>query len=145
MALHHNVDMNARMRATQALKMRVAGATWGEIAKTCGYKHSGTAFNQAHSILKEHEAEAADEYRKVADMRLDVLLRAVWDKATGCIEVDPQTGANIIIEPDLEAMAMVLRIEARRAKLMGLDIKPDQEMIQAQVLIREIAAPLGDV
>jgi hypothetical protein len=143
---HVHIDMSAQMRRARALELRVTGKQWKEIATICGFKNASDAFKGAQALLDQHVIPAVEEYRKLSEMRLDALLAAVYPKAVGETVIDSETGASIITEIDLDAVAMVIKIEARRSKLLGLDVTPAKdEFIPGQVLIREIAAPVDKV
>ena len=143
---HTHIDMSAQMRRARALELRVQGKQWKEIATICGFKNASDAFKGAQALLDQHVIPAVEEYRKLSEMRLDMMLAAVWSKAVGETVIDSESGAYIPGEIDLDCMAMALKIEARRSKLLGLDAKVDNgDFIPGQVLIREIAAPVDKV
>ena len=141
MPLRHSVDMSAQMRAMQALELRIKGMQWGDIAKQTGYPSPANAYRAAKNLLDKRQAESVDEYRRIEDIRLDALLQAIWLLAIG----NPLASDSKLHKPNLFAVDRVLAICERRARLFGLDIKPEADPITAQVLIREIAAPVGDV
>jgi len=86
-------------------ELRKSGATFKKIGD-----HFGISAQSAHEMvtkgLKATLAEPAAELRALAVERLDHMLAAIWKAASN---------------GDLRAQAMVLRIEERRAKLLGLD------------------------
>jgi ribonuclease I len=143
---HVHIDMSAQMRRARALELRVQGKQWKEIATICGYKNASDAFKATQQMLDQHVIPAVEEYRKLSEMRLDAMLAAIWPRVTGERVIDNETGAYLSGEIDLDCMAMALKIEARRAKLLGLDAKVDMgDFPIGQVLIREIAAPVDKV
>jgi hypothetical protein len=93
-------------RQTAALNLRKAGIGLREIARQLGFASPSGAYEAVRAALAESRREAADEYREVMAARLDELLAVAWESAL--------TG-------DLDAVAAVLRIEERRARLFGLD------------------------
>src|SRR5262249_14892377 len=108
----HSKNSAARIlaaeRRTQALALRRAGKHYSEIAAALGCSES-----RAHQIvtlelerINTERSEQAEAVRTLELQRLDVLLGAVWEKA--------QAG-------DVQAIDRVLSIQARRAKLLGLD------------------------
>lgn len=97
-------------RGLQALELRKAGVGFPQIAKQLGYRHASGAYEAVRAALKRTEQEPADEVRRLAVERLDRLLFAVWKRA-----IDPHDPLQ------LEYLDRVLRIETRRAKLLGLD------------------------
>jgi hypothetical protein len=104
--------IEAAQRRTHALQLRVEGKTYEQI---------GAALNvstqRAHAIvteelrrLNQERAEAAAEVTRLECERLDDLHASLWDKA---------------IEGDLDALDRIIKLMARRARLLGLDvIKP---------------------
>jgi hypothetical protein len=92
-------------RTGEAIELRKAGATFAMIGD-----YFGISAQAAHAMvvkgLKATLAEPAAELRALAVERLDHMLSAIWGAATN---------------GDLYAQAGVLRLEERRAKLLGLD------------------------
>lgn len=102
----------ARMRkATAGIQMRLAGATWAEIALACGYSTPRTALVAVEKALAK-ELTSADraQLRQVASLRLDRLLRSVWPKA-----VDPENPEHLL------AVTKAREVIASFTKLHGLD------------------------
>jgi len=93
-------------RQQQALNLRIAGASFDQIARQVGYASRGAARNAVLAILKRREQEPADELRKMEGERLDRLQLGLWNQA-----------AN----GDREAIDRLLRLMKRRADLFGLD------------------------
>jgi hypothetical protein len=130
-------------RTAQAIELRKSGATFARIGD-----HFGVSAQSAHEMvmkgLKATLAEPAAEHRALAVQRLDHMLNAIWPAATN---------------GDLQAQAGVLRLEERRAKLLGLDAPKhvrDVSDAKARLLAKlkkmaermrppEIAAPRKDV
>jgi hypothetical protein len=97
------------VKDAQALELRKAGASYDQIARQLGYTAKGAAHKAVTRALKATMASMtlnADEYRQLAADRLDAMLLGVWQAAT---RGDPQ------------AISAVLRIEERRANMLGLD------------------------
>lgn len=105
--------MRARDRkANSALQMRIAGASWEDIATVLGYPTARAALVSTERALeKELKTEESQSHmRSIAGQRLDRLLRAIWKKA--------------INEEHPDQMAAVDRARLlidRHAKLYGLD------------------------
>src|SRR5580658_7026930 len=133
-------------RTAQAIELRKSGATFARIGD-----HFGVSAQSAHEMvmkgLKATLAEPAAEHRALAVQRLDHMLNAIWTAATN---------------GDLQAQAGVLRLEERRAKLLGLDAPKQIEDVRdvsdakASLLAKwnkmaermraaEIAPPMKDV
>src|SRR3990172_1602421 len=96
-----------RERMYAALDLRKAGRTYEEIAQALGYADRSTAYQAVMAALKSLPAQTAEEMRKLDGERLDQLLAAVWPRAAS---------------GDPAGVDAALRILARRARLMGLDL-----------------------
>ncbi len=104
---------NARMRkANAAVQMRLAGATWAEIALALGYPTPRQALVATERALVKQldSGDDRDKMRKVAGARLERLLRSVWPKA-----IDPDSPDHLL------AVSKAREIVDRHAKLYGLD------------------------
>lgn len=88
-----------------ALKMRANGWTYAEIAESLSITPA-QAKNYVRSALREAVQEAADEAISVELERLDAATRAIFPK---------------VVSGDLQAVDALLKIQARRAKFLGLD------------------------
>jgi predicted transcriptional regulator len=98
-------DLNAALRATQALELKVAGLSQYQIADQLGVNQSSVSRMIARA-LKQHKAQRVDEMRQVEALRLEALHQTAWEAS--------QQG-------DWQAAAIVTRLLDRRAKLFGLD------------------------
>lgn len=89
-----------------AQQLRLAGATWDEIANALGYQSGPTA----HTTVKRHTAnlakQSAQELMELDLERLDMMQLVVWRQAR---------------QGDLKAIETVLKIMGTRAKYLGLD------------------------
>ncbi len=93
-------------RRRRALELRVAGATYEEIAEALGYVSRGTAWKAVWRAYREGLRDPAEHLRELETERLDRLQKAWWTKALG---------------GDVSAFRYLLRLMERRAKLLGLD------------------------
>jgi|SRR5579859_2859004 len=93
-------------RRRKALDLRKAGASFPDISRQLGCSVS-TAYRMVEWSLQKTLQEPADEVRKLELERLDRLLLALWPDA---------------VNGDKDAIDRVLKIQARRAALLGLDI-----------------------
>lgn len=108
-------DVNAATRATLALQLRAKKLSYDEIAKQCGYASRGACHDAIMRELDRVVVKNVDELRtQEADM-LDQLHTVCWEMA-----MDKSNRGRLF------AVDRVLAISERRAKLMGLDIKPDE-------------------
>ena len=124
-----NKDLNEKdrtARANAAVAMRIAGATYSDIARTLEYA-SATHARQAveRSLAATAGAEGRDQMRFIEARRLERILRSLWPKATSDqIEKDGKVYDN----PDHLAYARTaIAVIDRHARLYGLDAP--QEMV----------------
>lgn len=102
-----------RRSGQAATALRLAGATFGEIAETLGLAGAG----EARTLVERDLAERADDedgrkrLRQEEAARLERVLRGVWGKATN--PADPE---------HLPAARTALALIDRHARLLGLDM-----------------------
>jgi hypothetical protein len=106
----------AVIRQAEALKLRLTGADYAEIAKHLGYASPEGAWKAVRSGLKRTLQEPADQVRQLELDRCDRLLNAIWDRA---------------IAGDGESIDRCLRIMRRRAQLLGLDAPKNMKLEHA--------------
>jgi AcrR family transcriptional regulator len=92
-------------RRAKCLELRIQGMSLRDIAKRVGMHHSSVA-EAIEAELAQLTREPAERLREVELERMDVLMKAAWDTAK---------------DGDLNAIDTVLKVMARRAKLLGLD------------------------
>lgn len=99
-------------KADAAVQLRIAGASWSEIATTLGYPTPRQALVSTERALQRQlqEGDSREQMRRMAGARLDRLLRSVWAKAVN--PADPE---------HLLAVTKAREIVDRQAKLYGLD------------------------
>ena len=73
--------VDARLRAMQALQLRVSGATLQQVADALGYRTPGGVWSAITRLLHRQEREAADDYRAFHLARLERLLLGQWQQA----------------------------------------------------------------
>lgn len=102
-----------KLRAESALQLKMAGATWEEVARVVGYttpRQAVLAVEKALSTELRKDPEAQARMRALAGQRLERLLRGVWAKA-----IDPNSPEH------LTAVAKAKDLVDRHIKLYGLD------------------------
>lgn len=113
-----------RQKGQQAIRLRMAGATTQQIADQLGYANESGAYK---AIMRELEqttqdmSESTEAVRQLELKRLDQMLFPIW---------------NQVIAGDTTAITTALRIQERRASLLGLDA-PKQ--IEARVRLDVIS------
>ena len=103
----------AKVRAAQALKLRMEGHTFEAIGQALGYSGKQGAYAAVKTSLDAITREPAEELIKLDLERLDVLWQIQY--------INAQVG-------DVQAMAACMKIMERRAKLLGLDAPAKQEV-----------------
>ncbi|WP_280508828.1 hypothetical protein [Nocardia cyriacigeorgica] len=94
-----------RERQLEALRLRLAGASYEVIADRLGYADKSGPFRAVQAVLNRQESHAAEELRAIEDARLDALLLAHWSAA---------------LRGDVKAAEFVGKLHDRRVKLHGL-------------------------
>lgn len=105
-------------RRKKALDLRLAGATFREIAGALGVS-LGTAHTDVATALADIPKEEANELRKLEAARLDALNQAHWENA---------------LNGDTNSAKIVLSVIDRRIKLLGLDMPQRVEIAGNQDL-----------
>jgi hypothetical protein len=108
------VDVVARDRPRDAHSLHLTGLDWTSIAAQTGYASGRVAKLAVDVFLEKIAIEVAPEHRRQAFQleldRLDALQPAFWTTA---------------VEGDRHAADVVLKVIARRCKVLGFD-KPDE-------------------
>ena len=113
-------SITVRLKGQQAIKLRMAGATITQIASQLGYANESGAYK---AIMRELEqtaqdmGESTEAVRQLELKRLDQMQFPIW---------------NQVLAGDQGAISTSLRIQERRASLLGLDA-PKQ--IEARVRV----------
>lgn len=105
--------IEAAEKRARALDLRKAGATYDQIAEQVGFSNRGNAYRAIQTALKELTAEPAHEVQRLEVERLDAMLLGLWGQAR---------------RGNQGAVDRVLRIQERRARLLGLDAKTQHDM-----------------
>lgn len=99
-------NIKARDRAIKAMELRIAGLQYAEIAKTLGYNSEQAAWKAVHDLLRRTEQDTAATFRYMQITRLDTALSSIWTD---------------VLKGNVKAIGAFLKIEDRRARLLGLD------------------------
>lgn len=140
--------LDAAEKAALAARLRSRGKSYQEIADEVGFTNRGTAYAAVQKVLKDTVTEAGEEVKALELERLDKMWQAAlqvmegqhWTVSQGKVvsllgEPLPDGG------PVLAAIDRLLRIQERRAKLLGLDTAT-RVSIDAENLGAEIGALL---
>lgn len=121
-------DLTTAQRDAEAARLRSAGHSYQHIADVLEYADRGSAHHGVQRVLKETVQEAGDELRALELSRLD----AMYVAAMGVLEnrhVTVSNGKVVTLHdqpieddaPVLAAIDRLLKIQERRARLLGLD------------------------
>lgn len=132
---------------TKAIKMRVRGAHWSEIADQCRYSSPAAALSAvgtAMAAATQRAAETADQMRDTANLQLDALLAEAWDMIESDAPYDEDGN-----QPDDRAVKLRAVDEARRLieaknKLNGV-VAPKAEAGDENDGIRIIGVAVQDI
>lgn len=110
------VKVSRSVQLEQALELRLAGATYSNIAKALGVSkgYAWKLIDRAVQEVSEKCSEAAEKIRTIELARLDKLRMVLWPK-----RADPRVCDSL------------LRISERTAKLYGLDAPTKTELTGA--------------
>lgn len=116
-------------RRRQALELRKAGVDFRSIAERLGYEGPSGAHKAVVTALKEITKQPAEEVRELELARLDAML----------LSINTQIRAG-----NFGAVDRGLRIMERRAKLLGLDLQPENAP-PANVTVRIVGFDADDI
>ena len=103
-------------KAWQCFELRKAGATWQQIADRGIYADKATAYNAVMRLIEATQTEVGEDLRTVMNARFDAALLAIWPR---------------VQQGELEAIDRMLKIEAQRAKLYGIEAPTRTEITGA--------------
>ena len=108
----NSVSRARQRKANAVLSLRIAGATWEEICVSLGYPTPRAAIVAFEKALEKqlHNDVDREKLRRLANARLERLLRSVWPKA-----INPDHPEHLI------AVTKAKELIDRHAKLYGLD------------------------
>lgn len=121
--------ITAAIKASQALELRIGGATLDEIAKALGYAERSVAGRAVQRALKAKVSEHVDEYRDLHMARLEALYMKFHSQA---------------IQGNYNGLRGCLQILVREAKLLGLDA-PTRTVVEGELLLRDVAGRAAEL
>lgn len=144
-----------RDRDARAVELRRRNLNYKQIAAEMGYASQSSAYEAVQRGLNDTQAETNDEVRRMELERLDDLARsALRVLATkhyaiapgGKLARHPDTGDPLVDDgPTLQAIDRLLKIQERRAKLLGLDQPVKHEVRQVDAIDAEIESLLAEL
>jgi hypothetical protein len=137
-------------RRRKLIELRAKGTTWRDCADQLGYAGPAAAckdIERAIRIRRNDLALAAADYREIEIEKLDLYERIafevletkhfVFDRGV-LVKADPdeEGRARPVLDdgPKLAALDRLLKIQARRAKLLDLDLAGNREQGSGQVV-----------
>jgi hypothetical protein len=126
----HSLKRAALIQAEKrALELRLAGASYAQIGSALGLKTRSGAYRMVERVLVRLVQEPADQVRALELARLDDWL----------LRITPQIHAG-----NLEALDRGLKIMARRAALLGLDLPVKVDMkLTIEAVAQRVALETG--
>lgn len=135
----------------RAIKLRVRGAHWNEIAAQCDFSSPAAALAAVGRAMEEatqRANETADQMRDTANMQLDALLSEAWDMIDERAPETYDADGNPLSSDDravrLRAVDEARRLIESKAKLNGVK-PPEQDPEQDQGGIRIIGVAVEDI
>jgi hypothetical protein len=101
-------------KENEVVKLRRGGLTWDLIAERTGYASASSALAAYHRAAKRIVQEDIEQIRKIESERLDIAQSAIWGS---------------VLSGNIPAVTALIRIQERRAKLLGLD-QPIRQQIE---------------
>lgn len=171
-----NSRMEARRKRARAIELADRGYTYDEIAEEVGYKDRSGAYRAVQTAIAEQVREPAEHVRRAELRRMDLALKAAFEVLETphyvvnsgkivhrIVEYLRDDSGGILLDsdgnpmaekleilyddaPKLQAIDRILKIMARRAKLLGLDAPAKYEAVHPDVLREEtsrLATELG--
>lgn len=125
--------LTTAQRAALAAELRSKGWTYTRIAEHVGYTHRADAYNAVKKVLEETVREAGENVRALELERLD-RLEAAANEVLEREHVTVSNGRVVVLHetplpddgPVLAAIDRLLKIQERRARLLGLDAPTKQ-------------------
>ena len=144
-------SLATRESDARALEFRRRGLSFEQISAQMEWRSPSAAYQAVQRALADSAREASEEVRQIEADRLDELTRTLYrvlgtkhyvvSVGSGKIALHPETGKPLQDDgPVIQAVAGLLRVSERRAKLLGLDAPARHEFITIDAIDRELAA-----
>ena len=121
-------DVNAAQRVQTALKLKLEGHNWDQVAAQAGYQSRGSAH---HAVMRELERCITHDVEELRAQQLYMLL-----------QVQSRCYKSAMDEKDKAwgwSADRVERYSRRISELMGLDVKTD-DVVGPSIIIQEVPA-----
>ncbi len=130
----HLRDVNAAQRVAMAIKLRTQKVKYDDIARMCGYGSPGAAHK---AVMREMERTVVTNVEELRREELESLERLEF-------ECWKRMQDKAYEKSMLFAVDRIVAIKERRAKLMGLDVRPDA-IPDGLTVIREYGVRIAEV
>jgi hypothetical protein len=139
-------DPTTPERAVEAMRLRTRGMSYREIAQEMGFNNESAVRDLVSRALLATLSEPADDLRQLELQRLDFMWAAVL-KVLERHHVTVSNGKVIYLgdtplhddAPILAAVDRLVKIQDRRAKLLGLDAPQRVEVLTIDAIDAELA------
>jgi hypothetical protein len=144
-------------RRAKVVSLRATGLPPAIVAQQLGITEE-TVYDDTHRVLKERReglSRDRDLFVVLEVEELDEIRRGAWDIARGVhlhvtpsgrVGEHPVTGEPVRdVNPNLQAYNLLLRTQARRAQLMGLDSAQKYELRSEVVTLDAFDAAIADL
>ena len=102
----------ATLRQAQAVELRLANRTYGEIAKALGFSCAADAYNAVHVALMKTLDAPSEELRATTHERYNVILRTWWPLMLGKKDVPPDRDATVLCLKALDGIRGLMGLDA---------------------------------
>ncbi|KOG84471.1 hypothetical protein ACZ90_25050 [Streptomyces albus subsp. albus] len=147
-------SLSTAERDAEAARLRSLGWSYPRIAAELGWKTRADAHNAVKRVLKETVREAGDDVRTLELERLD-RLEAAANEVLEREHVTVSNGRVVVLHetplpddgPVLAAIDRLLKIQERRARLLGLDAPTKQAITitpERAAALEQLVAELGE-
>ncbi|MFF2228620.1 hypothetical protein ACFVV7_35470 [Streptomyces globisporus] len=147
-------SLTTAQRDAEAARLRTQGWTYPRIADHLGFKHRADAWNAVQRVLKDTVREAGKEVRSLELERLD-RLEAAANEVLERQHITVSHGKIVYHEdeplpddaPSLQAIDRLLKIQERRARLLGLDAPTKQAITitpERAAALEQLVEELGE-
>src|SRR5712691_2840619 len=113
-------DVNAAQRVSLAVQLRSRKMTYESVAKQCGYSNASSC---RKAVMRELDRCVVKDIEALRTEELDSLERLE-------LECWKRLADKNYEKSMLFAVDRIVAVKERRAKLMGLDLKPDEVLAQ---------------
>lgn len=137
-------------RLDKAVKMRVKGALWSEIAQVCGYPSPASALRdvgRAMAAATQRAEETADMMRNTFRMRYDAIVAEAWSLYDDTAPETYDADGNPLVSDDravkLRALDEIRRATEATIKLEGL--KPPESETEKAAVIKVVGISVDQI